>query len=53
MPDKIKIIISTGEGEVIEIIENVEDYNLDKPLAASFLMDDIKRAIKRHNDNKI
>ncbi len=50
----MKIIISQDNGTVIEIIENIEDYDLSKKLAQAELIEEIRNAIKRthYSENK-
>lgn len=51
MTKEIKIIISNGEGEVIEIIEDIQKYDLDKSFSAGLLMLEIKEAVNRYKLN--
>jgi hypothetical protein len=43
----MQITITTDQGVVVDVIENVEEWNLDKPLARSALMDVIEEIIER------
>lgn len=50
----MKIIISHDNGTVIEIIENIEDYDLSKKPAQAELIEEIRNAIRRahYSENK-
>lgn len=39
-----RIIISTEDGEVLHIIEHVEEYDLSKPLGRAALIEEIEEA---------
>ena len=41
----MRLTITTDEGTVIEIIDDVQLYDLDKPLAAAHLIGEIASAI--------
>ena len=42
---EMKLMITTDDGELIDIIEHVEDFDLDKSVARASLIEDIKEAI--------
>jgi hypothetical protein len=47
METTMRIVVVTDEGTVIDTIEHVEEYDLDKPLARADLLDEIRQAIRR------
>ena len=46
----MKITISDDEGLIIDVIEDIEQYNLDKSIARSSLIDQIKESIELFKD---
>lgn len=42
-----KILVATNDGTVIEIIEDVEDYDLSKSMGKAALLSEIEPAIER------
>ncbi|MDD4888404.1 MAG: hypothetical protein PHU85_00610 [Phycisphaerae bacterium] len=42
----MKITVATDDGEVLGIVENVEGYNLAKPLGVAGLIDEIRCCLR-------
>jgi hypothetical protein len=43
----MQLLISNSEGTLTEVVDNLEEYNLDKPLARAELMEAIQRVLAR------
>lgn len=43
----MKILIVNDNGEVVEAIEDIEEYDLNKPLSRADLVNEIQQAIGR------
>ena len=39
-----RVVVSTNDGEVVEIIDDLEHYNLDNPIARTELVNQIRDA---------
>ncbi|KKN71221.1 hypothetical protein LCGC14_0422640 [marine sediment metagenome] len=48
----MKLLIVTNDNQVIDTIGDIEEYNLDKPIARASLIDDIQDIIKRQEVNQ-
>ena len=42
----MKLALITDDGEIIDVTEDVEEYDLEKPFARASVIDDVKREVE-------
>lgn len=43
----MKLALITDDGEVIEVVDGIEEYNLDKTIARASVVNEIQAAVHR------
>jgi hypothetical protein len=47
----MRLALITAEGEVLEVSDCIDEYNLDKPIARADVIERIQRTIAHHQDD--